>query len=391
MNVKKIFTLLMVLYPLLFLYSVGYSSIKIPDVLLVILTFFLLSDTLYKKNYFLISIELIPYFCCILFHLIYSFFLDENNKVVGTTFRYFFYLGTLFFWSRKYFLIDYGIEVFKHIGIVATSFIILQTILYNFFHLFLPGYIQNSFFPVLANQIAVLESNLNQNWFSYLRPSSFFTEPAQYAEYMLGIQTIMLFCKNNTKIASFFSLGILLSMSSTGIITLSFIWGLYAYKKIKQRMSIILLSILIVLIPTCFFIILNSFFWRNFENRMIDGSSTAGRFDGYLSVFSYVHDEMSSFIFGIGMNTEFFSNYLAGYARLILFFGFCGFLCFLFFIVYILAFKQCQKWQIVLLLVFIALNIGTELLFQPVILTFLPFILCYENHEKNSLHYSKLQ
>lgn len=389
---KYIYTTLVIVFPLPFLYSVGGSFLTVADIFLFLLWILMICDSFVNDNRISVTVEIVPYFCYVFFWAIFAVTLGLDNAILGSTLRYIFYLLTIFLWTHRYFCSSIGESVYLGISAASTFFLIIQTILYRFFHYYLPGHLEIPFFPVLSNQINSLESNLTQSWFTILRPASFFAEPAHYAEFVLGAIVIALFVRNKIKISLFFSFGILLSMASTGIILLPIIWAIYLLFRFRASFSLKKVLVLFSVLPFVVFAFVNTSFFEYFQLRMQTGKSSVGRFSGYSIVLDHFKDISIDSLLGYGMNASGFSVYLAGYPRLIYFFGIIGCVCFILFIVNSFLSKKLQGWQKILLCVFLGLNVGTELLFQPIVLVYLSFILFYINQdEKNvSLRYFKL-
>ncbi len=342
-----------------------------------------------KKNSICIDWHFLPYFILILIQLIFLCSGELDFKKIGSTIRYLFYIGTICFCLHENFNIEFAKKVYQKVCIISTTYLIIQTVLYKFLHLYLPGYFQNSIFPVVSDQVSVLENSVGQTWFLILRPSSFFAEPAHYAEYVLGYLTIELFFekeKVNFFVPAFLLLGILLAMSSTGILGAVVILSLYFVKRLLNKKTITFLIAFLLIIPCFLYAVLNSSFFEHFSERMTEGSSTAGRMNGYSDMFNNVFENPFFLIFGEGMGSS-LDHYLAGFARLINYFGLVGLLCFVFVVGLILFDKKISLYQKILLFVFLILNVGTELLFQPFVFVFLPFILCIPS-EKRSVNVS---
>lgn len=379
-NIRVFFTGLVALFPLLFIYTLGGSSFTLADFLLVAFIPVLICYKTIKCDELHFKSPFLPFLLYVVFHFLLFVILSDEEKFIGSTLRYVLYLCVVVF-GKEFFDFDVCKKIYKWVCIVSTAYLFVQSFLFHFLNYYLPGYIQNSLFPVVANQIALLEDNLLQTWFSVLRPSSFFAEPAHYSEYVVNYLALSLFCldkKRNLYIAIFLTVGLLVSMSSTGILTAFFVWLFFLLSRLNQIRLPILIGF--SMLPIVFFILVNTSFFSFFLERMEMGQSASGRFQGYedlSSSFSSLFDVL----FGFGMDTSVVGTYLAGFARLYVFFGFLGCVCFLCCMGMLFFNKNVDYLRKMLILVFLFLNVGTELLFQPMVCLFL-LLICSESKEK---------
>lgn len=79
---------------------------------------------------------------------------------------------------------DHTLECYKKVCICAAGYLILQQISFNLFSVILP----RLFLPYTANpnaSVAILQQDFSATDVEFFRPSAFFLEPAQFAEYVL--------------------------------------------------------------------------------------------------------------------------------------------------------------------------------------------------------------
>lgn len=79
---------------------------------------------------------------------------------------------------------DYTLECYKKVCVCAAIYLILQQISFNMFSVILP----RLFLPYTANpnaSIAILQQDFSASDVAFFRPSAFFLEPAQFADYIL--------------------------------------------------------------------------------------------------------------------------------------------------------------------------------------------------------------
>lgn len=376
-----VYTFLVIIYSFLFIYHIGKSSFTIADFFLVSLFFFLMVNFFINKKTFNYVNELLPFIFFVTVHFFLALFLDFDVGKIGSTSRYLFYLVVVFFGARNFFLPSFGVKLYESICVISTVYLIVQTIFFTFFHVLLPGHIQNSYFPVLSNHLNVIEKALSEEWVNVLRPAAFFAEPAHCAEYLLGGLCISLFAIKKIKLSILLTIGVLVSMSSTGILVSIVIWLLWLADFLGKKIRIESLVLFLSILPLMIAFVFTSSFFDHFLTRMKDGESSIGRFNGYYEILQNGLISKFDIFFGSGMDTSIYSSYLAGYARLFVFFGLIGVVCFLVFAIMTFLSKKIVRWQKIMMFVFLILNTGTEILFQPMILCFFSFILCLLDRE----------
>lgn len=377
------FTALLIIYPILSLYLVLGSPVALSDLLLMLFVIKAVFENIqnvkvsFSENY-------LPYFVYILVHLIFSIFITDLNlfDLVGTTLRYSLYLFTVSFIIKKYYDVEFAIHIYRWSCVICVFWALTQVVLYSTVGFYLPGYIENPIFPVNAIQIKQFENSMFQSWFNNLRPRSFFAEPAHYSEYLLGGLAITLFDTDNNQsqkrkdiiIILIILLGLLISASSTGILTGSVLLVIYAIIRIRSKINKTTLLLFVMVLPLVLLSIFKSNSFNSFLKRL--NYSFEGRFNGYSSVELQKKDPVT-FLFGNGMiNTS--DRYLAGYNRLFVYFGLFG--CLIFGICTFSIFLKIKKtsWRKMVFLTFLILNTGTELLFQPMIVVFIPLFILDE-------------
>lgn len=101
-------------------------------------------------------------------------------------------------------------------------------------------------FPFMSNAISASTYNYINYWYAKTRPSSFFSEPSIYANFMAPIIIISL--KNRKYIVAITqSIGILLTTSTTGVILVAVIWLYWAFVCVKKLSYKILLGFVLCL------------------------------------------------------------------------------------------------------------------------------------------------
>lgn len=158
--------------------------------------------------------------------LVYGFYSNALIRMV----RYSFYYITGCFLVKKW--VDYELLTrwIVRIGKIATCFIFLQYISYYVFGHILDGKVP--FLPLYHNEYLELDyKTLYENLF---RPTSFFLEPAHYAQFTLLALVIALWKDRHIWGALFLTAGLIYSTSAQGIVVAAVTWIIFAFYKISH-------------------------------------------------------------------------------------------------------------------------------------------------------------
>ena len=315
---SKIYTILIVIYVPLSIYSTGINGISIADLLLLILSVMLIIDTIRKKKLKIF----IPFFVFSIYLIINLFFLDMNIENILKTCRFLYYLLVVSIFSSKYFNFELGIKVYKYVSIFAVFYIIIQFTLMKTIGYYLPGYIP--FLKINRTELVEFSSSIYSK--AQLRVRSIFTEPSQFAEYVAVCLACILLIKNNEKnklpVAIFLTLGLIISTSSTGIILAAVVWTIYFFSKLKTKITKKKLILFLTILIIAAIYLKNSSAFSTFIERINTGYSQDNRFNGYELILNEVSSNNINILFGAGMNS--YDEYLAGWARMIYYFGIIG-------------------------------------------------------------------
>lgn len=375
-TMSKIITSLLILYPLLSLYHPFGLPVSLPDSLMILLLIFVVIKSCLIGSVTL-ETAFLPWTVYIILHMISTLIfrnVSDSHDFIGSTFRYLLFFIAILFSIRNYFDIEYGIKIYKYVCIISTAFLIIQIIVLAIFGYYIKGVLNISFLPVTRADLPEFGNDISQYTLSF-RPRSFFGEPAHYGTYICGYLAISLF-KNGKKelpVQLFLSLGALLSLSSTAIIMIIGIWFMYFVSNFSRKVS--LRTLLTVLcIPIILFFVIKSDFFKQFLYRLTETESTENRFYEYKNLTRYFEGKTSLFLFGFGNGGTPLSNekYFAGYARLFLYYGLTGIVVFASNMLSV--FLKGRKWQKMLLIVVLALQIGGESFLSNMILCQLPFV-----------------
>ncbi|SHN11337.1 hypothetical protein [Halanaerobium congolense] len=396
MIIRKIFTFVMVTSPILFIYESPFigSPFTLLDFFLFFLFFIILVDIiLNKKNKQIIYIPVTLYFIYIFIQvLVYLTFVNHFNMLFFSTFRYLFYLFFVCFLFKKYIIPKYAYKVFKFISISGTLFIISQYIFGEFFGIYISGYIP--WFELMndnLNNVSIYNQSLISKGMSW-RPRSFFLEPGQYSQFVsfyLGFYLFSLISLNKKKNKIKFpilcvlliSAGLFISKSSTGIIMLIIILTIFSiYYLYSEGLKYKHMFIIFLLTPILVLFVINTESYEVFVNRTFVadgffGPAFEGRF-GYIKNAIVMRDNsLIEVIFGSGMTN--IDGWTPGLFRVYYYFGLLGTFIFIFIFTYL--FLKANNLGKLMIVLWIILSVGGDLIFGPNILSFILLFI----YEKN--------
>lgn len=390
-RISKLFTGTLVLSPILMMYHISKtSSITFLDVMLVLLVISMSINNLRKGRIKKDSIvyELIPYLLYIVFHfLLMVIFKYNQSQIIDIglrTFRYSFYLIIVIFFVKDYFDSQFGIKLFKVLVIFAAIYFFAQIVLLRTFNFYLKGYLP--FLPVTRENLLLFSETATYS--RYTRVRSIFGEISQFSISLSGFLCLSMFRKNSfneIKTQIFLTMGLLLSISSLGVLSAISIWVAWiVYKSVqnRDRLSINLLFFIMVLIFGLVGFVTFSSSYELFAGRL--GNSTFNRFGSYYDYITFIQNTSGyEMIFGQGMDTSVLAVWYPSIAKILRFFGIAGFTIFSVSIMMLFYRIKSNFTSIVLLSFFIFLGFGTEVLIGNFLLLYFPFILI-KDQEKNN-------
>lgn len=378
---KKIFTILLIIFPILYMYQTPILTLTVADVLLIILIPFLLIDMARKK----IKISIYkPLGIVVLYIILQTLIIillsnDSNiNSIIFSICRLLLYYTVLTVFTKTYFDIEFGIKIYKKVAIFVCCFLFLQIICEKLFGFYIPGTI-----PGLPVSEALTEYNEQKSAGNPARLRSLFAEPAHFSTYVSLIFAIDLLKENKiNKRIIIYTLGLLLSGSSTGIFMVAIIYAIYFIKNMKSfsKRTIINITVVMALIAIILPMYMQTesfkiFFERTFVN---ENSSIDGRFENYGMVLEETNT--INLIFGRGTFAE-IDGYIPALPRIYFYYGIIGMIYFIIrsarnFIK--LKGTQFASWLVLFILIF-----PTELIFGYLIMVYMPFIIKGENERKS--------
>lgn len=239
----------------------------------------------------------------------------------------------------------------------------------------------------------------NVETLSTYRPMSIFLEPSHYCQYILFALAIVLFKSKlsikGTLLAAFFSVGIFISTSSTGVILCLALWGIYLFAMVKDGVinggfshkSFFIIALIVIVAITILSQFGDRFLFAIQRIYNPGSSSSTVAWDSRLGTFSIFSEfnRLTDLLFGRGYGVI---NEGEWYASIPYFYsgtGILGMLALVFFFLSMRLFSN--RIQGKLLLVLFILSFTTEVLTNYWLIFILPLIMTAE--EDKGMKYKK--
>lgn len=375
---KVLYSLSVLLYAPLSVYSSGISSFLLSDIFLYIVTFILSLCIFGKKNKVVPAyIVFVPIAYIFFFSLLFA--LDDTSVLLRTA-RYIYYLLFVAVFGKSFFSVEISLSIYEKIAVFSTLFIIVQYVLYFGAGFYLPGYLP--FLNVAREELVLYSFNIytavNQ------RMRSVFSEPAHYAAYVAFYMYLVLIRNGLSKIVLkdvfvclFITLGIVLSASTTGVSLAALGWSFFfLFKCLNKRIDLKYG----LFFPFIVAVILSVLQIDNVQNaifRLTENSAQEGRLINTFEV------DVSSFsissLFGHGMDLQ--EMYLASFGRMLFYFGIVGTLIV---VVSFFIYSIKNKFAFLVFLFMMVMGVGTALWVSGNIILYLSFLLAYSTYSQEA-------
>ena len=291
--ISSLYTIFVILIPYFSKFASGVSGLQLSDIILVcfwVCALVQIRDIRLDKN-----MLIIPLLTFIIISTIDMLFVNNQSELFDVCVRlarFAFYILSVAVLSSALFNVDKAMKWIEVIGYVFTGYLFLQYISYFVF-----GYTLRGNFGILNLYISEYESVDYALVYSshFFRPTSLLLEPAHYARYMLLALAVSLYNPRHTKFmmtAVVFTIGIIASTSSIGLLLVILIWFYYLFgskKKVqKKRLGKIALTT-VVLMPVIYLILVRTNTITNVIDRLLyfgEYSIYISRLSGYLNFFS---------------------------------------------------------------------------------------------------------
>lgn len=372
----KFFSILIVIYPILSIYSSTILTLSVGDIILLPMMLIGLIR-LMKNNKITLQREWFYFFLFITLHTIVMLLLnDENymNEVLLQVFRVLIYYLVIFLYIPNFFNEKAGMFALRYSSLFVAIFAILQTLGMRFFGIYISGVIKG--IPLLATELSEYGLNYSSG---ILRPRSILAEPEHVCSYLVVYTVIALFDEKKVKYgdAIVMTVAVICTVSSTGYLVFAGIWGLWCVwklwgmrKNLTQRQIFFIVIIVSILIIAICAIVRTEFFELFIERTFVNKGATEGRFSGY-RIFNEERSIIEKFL-GIGFvdNKElFFASYPLIYWR----FGMIGVMIFLVLAIRIFIKKRGIQDRM-MLIAFAVLCSAVQVLFSYHVMRFFAFM-----------------
>lgn len=375
---RKLFCTILILQPLLKLYGIGVIGGTFADYTLIIMVIIMLIKQ--GKNVFKLtgkknSIEFIPIMLCVILNIFFTwnFSFEIGNQIIYWI-RYILYYFVLIYGIKKYYSVETGYKIYEIASIISTIFLIIQYLAYIFMNRIILGQFGPLALTDLKQHKQFYDTYATYNLF---RPESFFSEPSHYATFICGF---LLICsmrqinKKNILIMAFCSLGILLSGSTTGLCGAVFVWTLFSLRLMKQKNSIVYLLPIIVIAVVVFLFVSQTVSFQIMMQRTFNSrDAIKSRFDWVDSL--HILRSPLTWMFGYGSSSDVIelTGWIPGWAIILVQYGIIGIA--LFMLSHMLLFLHSNKNGKIILVYFMMMGIGTELVADEYVLVLLPFVI----------------
>ena len=375
---RKLFCTILILQPLLKLYGIGVIGGTFADYTLIIMVIIMLIKQ--GKNVFKLtgkknSIEFIPIMLCVILNIFFTwnFSFEIGNQIIYWI-RYILYYFVLIYGIKKYYSVETGYKIYEIASIISTIFLIIQYLAYIFMNRIILGQFGPLALTDLKQHKQFYDTYATCNLF---RPESFFSEPSHYATFICGF---LLICsmrqinKKNILIMAFCSLGILLSGSTTGLCGAVFVWTLFSLRLMKQKNSIVYLLPIIVIAVVVFLFVSQTVSFQIMMQRTFNSrDAIKSRFDWVDSL--HILRSPLTWMFGYGSSSDVIelTGWIPGWAIILVQYGIIGIV--LFMLSYMMLFLHSNKNGKIILVYFMMMGIGTELVADEYVLVLLPFVI----------------
>ena len=389
-KLKKFFTILIVSYPVLYIYASPFKALSIADLLLIIIDAFLIFYSI-KNGIKKINKPLLIFIFLSLIQVLFLLLVDYNeySKIIMSTTRILLYVFSLCFFGESYFDKVLAIKCIKKIAIFASIYLLVQTVFLRLFHIYIPGTIP--FMAEYDQNLTIFELIMKNNPGYTYRARSIFLEPSHYAIY-IALALMIELMKNGKKdffSIIFLSFSMIVSGSSTAIlmIPICFIISIIfnQWKITKKRLFQSLIAMVFIVIIGGIYFKTDSFM-KFYDRTFISGGATTNRIENYSLVFENSDNNFITKFFGHGIYK--IEEYIPSVPRIYYYYGLVGFILFL--IITIFSLYNTDKLGKSIILILIVLCFASELLFSHFILPYFIFIINSKKGKVNKNEFKQI-
>lgn len=302
-NFEKIVSYLVVLLPILGTYGFFLKSVTFADVAICIILFFaVLKSTKkktnkYDKNYIIFVVWGI---ISTVFSLVMFDNISSTNTLIQLI-KFILYSFMIILIPKNYFDIVLAKKIYSNVVIVISIIVFIQYFLYLITGNFYPWVLNSKIFPpIYVNDDYFTTSYLYMLGGSSYRPSSIFSEPALFAQYVSPCLIMNLFSKrtkNKYLTVFLITMSVILGKSANGIIYIAVIWFVYLISRLfsffknkdfKVKLSTIIVIFVLIIFYPFIFPKLNELLFgagsSSLYNRLLEISDYTGNSSGSMRV-----------------------------------------------------------------------------------------------------------
>lgn len=318
----KLYSLSVVMFSPFGLYATGVMTFMFNDVLLFVSSFYLSLCLLKDRREKYIEYPLLFIIGYVFFNALV--FALGDTVVLLRTCRFLFYIVYVCLFV-SFFSLEQTLSIYKNVALFSTLFLYIQFALFKFFGYYLPGYL--SFLPISREELVSHTTNI----YTAIKPRlrSIYSEPAEYAEYVSFCLFVLLLKSVGKKkkgwdffLCILFTIGIVISESTTGFVLGAISWLVYFVMEIKNGKKLDFYIYIPIIGALIFLFFSQSEGIQNSVFRITDGADQEGRLVNSFDVFHSLGEMSLNTLFGNGMLL--LDVFVSSYGRMLIFFGFAG-------------------------------------------------------------------
>lgn len=374
-KIQKVFTWLIVLYPILQVYfiPIGKIRLSLADSLMLALFPFLFLFLFLSPRIRVEKATLVLFFYCILHFFVMKYLASATDPSISDTGHFILVLFVLAFFCPNYLDKRETADLLMKVSFVSSVFLLVQFVLIHGAGIYLPGQL-----PFLESQTAVT---------GHVRPFSLFSEPAAFGWYnSIGLATVLFtnqLSKGEKKMYStVISLALFLSTSTTSIGLMAIIWLTWILqrkgitKRIRWGLVIAIAIIPVIVLAEIKYGIIETVFQHSFTG-LTSGNYAGGlmhRFAGYEEALFFNKDKFIGYrFFGNGILEINGTDFIPTMGRIVIFYGISGY--FIFACYFATIFLKSELYGKVLIVLATLSSIFAESVFGLMMLWYMPYVI----------------
>lgn len=236
-SIKKVYTFIIIFLPILSIYRSPIAAIDLGTFLMCIVGVPIMLNKTCVAELQRRLLPLILYVVVITSISIFSVSLyAPRATILMRMLRFIILLGIFSFCNKDYFDFDYGVRLLQKLTIIASVYLIIQFLVYNY-----SGYILPNFISGLTKVQGLIQSNTLSEYANFYRPTSFFLEPSSFVYFAALMLVCSLFLQEYVEIqnknvtAILITVAIIFSTSGQGLGVVAVTWGCWFFKLLIQR------------------------------------------------------------------------------------------------------------------------------------------------------------